>query len=99
MIAEVDTYLEIARVEVGRFNDDNEKYVEFLVVNEARRWVMFKTYNRLIENDKIIELGKLPEQKRKAIWEGAKELAKGRLDNTECIRLAKGLYVLYSFNG
>jgi hypothetical protein len=98
MIAESNTYLDIARKELAQFEKDNENYVEFLILNRARRSVMFGVYRALVDQGIIPEIRLLSEERQTVLWEGAKELSAGRLSNDECIMLSKALYVLHAIN-
>lgn len=98
MIAESNTYLDIAKTELKLFEKDNEEYVELLIINKSRRFIMFRAYRDLVDKGIIPEIKMISKERQTVLWEGAKELADGRLSNDECIVLSKALYVLHAIN-
>lgn len=98
MIAENNTYLDIVKKEIDLFDKDNEKYINILISNYPRRSIMLMAYRELVDANIIPEIRTIPKEKQRTLWEGAKELADGRLSNDECIVLSKALYVLHAIN-
>ena len=76
------------------FKDHPEAYLELLVTAGSQRSVMYSVYSTMRSSGMIKSIEDLPEEYRRDIWEEAKKIAAGRLDQQKIILLSKCLYCL-----
>ncbi len=79
---------------VEQFEKDNLFFIECLVTMSAVREIMIMVYKILVFDKKISPIEQWDLILKESIWNDAKQMAAGRLDNEQCIRFAKCLYVL-----
>jgi hypothetical protein len=79
---------------VEQFEKDNQVFIESVVKFKSIRNFMVMVYNALVASNKILPIDKLEKDMKVNFWSDAKEFAAGRLDNEDCIKLSKILYVL-----
>jgi len=79
---------------VEQFEKDNQVFIEAVVKFKSIRNFMVMVYSALVSEKKIPKIDKVDHEMKVDFWRDAKEFAAGRLDNDECIKLSKVLYVL-----
>jgi hypothetical protein len=81
-------------LEVNAFYSNEPGYIECLVTAKSIRKIMTGIYNSRVFTQKIIPIEKLSEEEKIELWEQTKAYAKGRLNKTELIELAKAVWCL-----
>lgn len=72
-------------------------YTSVLVKCQSLRDLMCAVYDNAIYFKLELPLEQLPEPGRRKIWESAKAEGMGKINNEECIKLAKALYTINCF--
>ena len=89
--------IELVKKHIEIFHQNNVVFMNCLVTGNGLKGIFLSVYNTLIISKKIIAIELLPVDQKKELWEGAKEFADNRLNNEDCIKFSKCLYVLEYF--
>lgn len=86
-------YSVLGRQEVDMFEGNMSIYIDCYISSTAKKEIMEKYYLRLVSDKIIIKLEDCDVEYKKELWESAKEISAGRLNNNGCIELSKCLHI------
>lgn len=87
-------WMDLAIRQSKLFIEDNVNYMSALVTCPSIRNIWVSAYDALVRLNHLGPLEGLPTSEKNNVWETAKEIAAGRLNNTKTIELSKALYCL-----
>lgn len=76
------------------FIDNNVSYTEALVNATSIRYIWQVCYSYFVNTKQLPPLERISVEDKTHVWETAKEIAAGRLNNKKTIELSKALYCL-----
>jgi len=76
------------------FAENNVPYMDAMVNGDSIRYIWQVCYSYFINTKQLPPLESLPVEDKTHVWETAKEIAAGRLNNKKTIELSKSLYCL-----
>lgn len=89
-----DPWLAFGVKQLELFEKDPAAFCELLVTASGLRNSMLAVYNAMMRYTQGSPIEALPVEEKERFWAFAKKLANGRLNNQQCIDLAKILYML-----
>jgi len=87
----------LGKQQLNIFEQQSEAYFELLVTGLTQRTILSMFYFVSVRSKRLLPIEKLPESDKKDLWESAKDIAAGRLDNNQTIELSKCLYTIQCF--
>jgi hypothetical protein len=88
------TLIEIGIKIVKQFEDDNQKVMDFFISLPSLRKLMVSVYYSLVSEKLLLPIQSNTNSEKLKIWQEAKDISNGKLNNDDCIELSKVLYVL-----
>ena len=87
-------WMDLAIKQSRLFSEDNVNYTNALVTCDSIRNIWVCAYKGLVRIHYLGPLEGLSVSEKNNVWETAKEISAGRLNNAETIQLSKALYCL-----
>lgn len=92
-----DEWIQMGCKQMELYDHNPTAYTSLLAKSFPLREIMCRVYVSALKWKLADPLEKLPEAERRRIWDAAKAEAGGRINNEECIKLAKALYTINCF--
>jgi len=86
--------IEIGKKMSSSFEDHSVEFMDALVDGNGMRGLLEWVYFVLVGEKIITRIEELPTERKRNLWEGAKEFAKERIEKEKIIQLSRCLYAI-----
>lgn len=92
-----DEWIQLGCKQADLYEQNPVAYVSVLVKDGALRNIMARVYVSVLKWKLELPMEQLPEVEKRKLWQAATAEAAGRINQEECIKLAKALYTINCF--
>lgn len=96
---QTDPWLQLGIKQMDVFDSDPVVYMNCLVAHPVLREIWRMVYMRAVVLKMLVPIEKIPVEVKTQLWEEAKEIAGGLLNQEETIVLSKALLTIKCFSG